>query len=130
VHNFFRDEKTQRYVVEFHPKLLELYGGGYTMVDRESRQALGKNNLAKWLQGFYSSHAKPYPMKLATLQKLCGSSEVLKNFKIKVRKALDELVQGGKKPNFAAVPDRRPLPPTTRPGHGWVPVKVTPNSHR
>lgn len=38
--------------------------------------------------------------------------------------------QGGKKPNFAAVPDRRPLPPTTKPGYGWVPVKVTPNSHR
>jgi hypothetical protein len=38
--------------------------------------------------------------------------------------------RGGKQPNFAAVPDKRPLPPTTKPGHGWVPVKVTPNSHR
>ena len=33
-------------------------------------------------------------------------------------------------PNFAAVPDRRPLPPTTKPGHAWTPVKVTPNSRR
>lgn len=38
--------------------------------------------------------------------------------------------RGGKQPNFATVPDRRPLPPTTKPGHGWVPVKVTPDSHR
>lgn len=38
--------------------------------------------------------------------------------------------RGGKQPNFAAVPDSRPLPPTTKPGHGWVPVKVTPDSHR
>lgn len=95
VHNFFRDEETQRYVVEFNPKLLELYGGGYTMVDWESRQALGRNNLAKWLQGFYSTHAKPYPLKVATLHKLCGSSEVLKNFKIKLKAALDKLVRVG-----------------------------------
>lgn len=38
--------------------------------------------------------------------------------------------RGGKQPNFVAVPDRRPLPPTTKPGHGWVSVKVTPDSHR
>lgn len=95
VHNFYRDEETQRYVVEFNPKLLELYGGGHTLIDWESRQALGRNNLAKWLQGFYSTHAKPFPMKLATLQKLCGSTEVLKNFRIKVRAALDELTRVG-----------------------------------
>jgi hypothetical protein len=38
--------------------------------------------------------------------------------------------QGGKKPNYAAVPDNKPLPPTTKPGDGWVPVKVTPDSKR
>lgn len=38
--------------------------------------------------------------------------------------------QGGKQPNYAAVPDNRPLPPTTKPGHAWAPVKVTPNSKR
>jgi hypothetical protein len=93
VSNFYRDDDTQRYVVDFNPKLLQLYGGGYTMVDWSSRQALGRNNLAKWLQGFYSTHAKPYPLKVATLHKLCGSSEVLKNFKIKLKVALDELVR-------------------------------------
>lgn len=38
--------------------------------------------------------------------------------------------RGGKQPNYAAVPDGRQLPPTTKPGHGWVPVKVTPDSRR
>lgn len=38
--------------------------------------------------------------------------------------------QGGKQPNFATVADWKPLPPTTKPGHGWVPVKTTPNSNR
>lgn len=32
--------------------------------------------------------------------------------------------------NFAAVPDNRQLPPTTKPGHAWIAVKRTPNSTR
>jgi hypothetical protein len=38
--------------------------------------------------------------------------------------------RGGKLPNYTTVPDNRQLPPTTKPGHAWVPVKVTPNSKR
>jgi hypothetical protein len=38
--------------------------------------------------------------------------------------------RGDKQPNYSTVPDNRPLPPTTKPGHGWVPVKVTPDSDR
>ena len=38
--------------------------------------------------------------------------------------------RGGKLPNYVAVPDHKPLPPTTKPGHTWEPVKVTPDSKR
>jgi hypothetical protein len=38
--------------------------------------------------------------------------------------------RGGKQQNFTTVPDNRQLPPTTKPGHAWTPVKVTPNSNR
>ena len=38
--------------------------------------------------------------------------------------------KGGPKPNYTTVPDNRPLPPTTKPGHTWKPVKVTPDSKR
>ena len=38
--------------------------------------------------------------------------------------------RGGKLPNFSTVPDNRQLPPTTQAGHGWKPVKVTPDSKR
>lgn len=38
--------------------------------------------------------------------------------------------KGGVKPNYATVADNKPLPPTTKPGHGWKPVKVTPDSQR
>ncbi len=38
--------------------------------------------------------------------------------------------KGGEKSNYATVADNKPLPPTTKPGHGWKPVKVTPDSQR
>lgn len=38
--------------------------------------------------------------------------------------------RGGRQANYATVPDGRQLPPTTQPGHTWVPTKVTPNSKR
>lgn len=38
--------------------------------------------------------------------------------------------RGGRQDNYSTVPDNRPLPPTTKPGHGWVPVKTTPDSNR
>lgn len=38
--------------------------------------------------------------------------------------------RGGAKPNFATVPDNKPLPPTSKPGHEWVHVHVTPDSKR
>ncbi|MGH8497905.1 MAG: hypothetical protein ACRERV_03730 [Methylococcales bacterium] len=38
--------------------------------------------------------------------------------------------RGGENPNYATVPDNKPLPPTSKPGYKWKPVKVTPNSHR
>lgn len=38
--------------------------------------------------------------------------------------------RGGKKDNYATVPDNKPLPPTSQPGHGWEQVKRTPDSKR
>ena len=38
--------------------------------------------------------------------------------------------RGGRRDNFATVPEHRRLPPTTSPGGSWKPVKVTPHGHR
>lgn len=38
--------------------------------------------------------------------------------------------KGGAKPNFTTVPDHKPMPPTTKPGDSWKPMKVTPDSKR
>lgn len=38
--------------------------------------------------------------------------------------------RGGKKDNFATIPDDRKAPPTQEPGHSWEQVKRTPDSKR
>lgn len=92
----YRDETTQRYVVVFDTKMLGLYEGGYTYIDWERRKALKGNNLAKWLAGFYSSHANPYAYKVETIKNLCGSTVArLPDFRRMLKAALKELVQVG-----------------------------------
>lgn len=96
VHKAFRDEATGRYVVIFDEDMLQLYQTGHTLIDWEQRQALGKNNLAKWLQGFYASHAKPFPYKVETIFNLCGSTtDRLGDFRKLLRLALDQLINVG-----------------------------------
>ncbi|XQS16454.1 hypothetical protein ACJ6TS_21185 [Citrobacter telavivensis] len=36
--------------------------------------------------------------------------------------------RGGKKDNYATIPDNKTVPPTSRPGSSWQPVKITPDS--
>lgn len=91
----FREEDTGHYVVIFDKDMLNLYEGGYSHIDWNQRMALGKSALAKWLHGFYATHAKPYPYKVETLRSLCGSTATLKEFKRMLKKALDDLVGVG-----------------------------------
>ena len=92
----FREEDTGRYIVIFDDDMLNLYEGGYSHIDWNQRIALGKSALAKWLHGFYATHAKPYPYKVETLRTLCGSQtgELFK-FRQQLRKAFNELVSVG-----------------------------------
>ncbi len=91
----YRDEDTQRYVVVLDEKLLRLYDEGFTLIYWAQRQAL-KSNLAKWLHGFYASHAVAYSYKVETLRKLCGSdTKQLRRFRQMLKIALNELVVVG-----------------------------------
>lgn len=91
----FRDEQTGRYVVVFDEDMLHLYQTGYTLIDWGQRQALGKNSLAKWLHGFYASHAAPYAYRVETLQNLCGSTATMKEYRRLLKDALDKLIEIG-----------------------------------
>ncbi len=91
----FREEDTGRYVVIFDKDMLNLYEAGYSHIDWNQRMALGKSTLAKWLHGFYATHAKPYPYKVETLHNLCGSAATMKEFKRMLKKALGDLERVG-----------------------------------
>lgn len=92
----FREDESGRYVVIFDKDMLNLYEAGYSHIDWNQRMALGKSTLAKWLHGFYATHAKPYPYKVETLHNLCGSlDKSLRSFRQKLKKALDELIKVG-----------------------------------
>lgn len=50
--------------------------------------------LAKWLHSFYSTHREPYPYRVETLYKLCGSTAArLSHFREDLKRALDKLVE-------------------------------------
>ena len=83
-------------MVKFNADKAQLYGVGHTLIDWAERQALGSNSLAKWLHGFYASHAQPFPYKAQTIQGLCGSTvERLGDFRKLLRAALAQLVAVG-----------------------------------
>jgi len=66
------------------PALRALYGDmTHTLIDWDQRLALKGKDLARWLQLYIASHAKPYPVKVVTLRDLSGSrAKALKNFHI------------------------------------------------
>lgn len=95
VSSYFRDELTGRYVVKFNTDMTNLYSMGSTYIDWEQRKALGKNNLAKWLHGNYASNAVILDYKVETIRELSGSGSPLKEFRRKLKAALDQLVEIG-----------------------------------
>jgi len=89
-----QDEKSRHWIYRLDPDLRALYGDmTHTLIDWDQRLALKGKDLARWLQLYIASHAKPYPVKVATLRDLSGSrTKALKNFRGKLRLALDDLV--------------------------------------
>lgn len=69
-----QNPETSKYVLMLDAKLHVLFpSDGFTYVDWVIRSAMDRQPLAQWLHGFYSSHVCPYPMKVTTLYRLCGS---------------------------------------------------------
>lgn len=90
-----KDEETQEWVIELDAKLRPLFARDqFTQVEWGVRRALDGHQLAQWLHGFYASHAKPFPLKVETLHRLCGSEAgLMSDFAKKLRKALDTVAE-------------------------------------
>ena len=90
-----KDEETQELVIELDAKLRPLFAADqFTQVEWAVRHELDGKPLAQWLHGFYASHAKPFPLKVETLHRLCGSEATLMSDYAKtLRKALDDVAE-------------------------------------
>jgi len=90
-----KDEETQEWVIELDAKLRPLFAADqFTQVEWAVRHELDGKPLAQWLHGFYASHAKPFPLKVETLHRLCGSEATLMSDYAKtLRKALDDVAE-------------------------------------
>jgi len=78
--------------IKIDEEILKLFGAAtYTRIAWEQRLKL-KLPLEQWLHSFYFTHKKPFPMKVETIHKLCGSTnKTLRSFRQKLNKALDNL---------------------------------------
>ena len=66
----------------------------YTLIDWEQRRQLAP--LAKWLHSYFKGHSEPFPIKVATIQKMCGTDAVnLFHFRDDLKRALNRLQQIG-----------------------------------
>jgi len=90
-----KDEETQEWVIELDARLRPLFAADqFTQIEWTVRHELNGQQIAQWLHGFYASHAKPFPIKVETLIKLCGSEDVSPTSgRQKLRKALDAVTE-------------------------------------
>jgi len=90
-----RDELTKAYIIRLDPKLSSLFAADqFTQVEWQVRHTLEGQQLAQWLHGYYSSHAKPFPVKAETLLELSGSqNDEARSSRQKLRKALDAVAE-------------------------------------
>ena len=86
-----KDEETQEWVIELDEKLRPLFAADqFTQVEWAVRHELSGKPMAQWLHGFYASHAKPFPLKIETLHRLCGSeAKRMTDYKVDLRRNLD-----------------------------------------
>jgi len=87
-------EVSRHWIYRLDPELRPLYGDmAHTLIDWEQRLALKGKDLARWVQLYMATHAKPYPVKIDTLRQLSGSrAKALRNFRAQLRLALDDLI--------------------------------------
>lgn len=89
-----KDEETQEWVIELDLRLRPLFAADqFTQIEWAVRHELDGKPLAQWLHGFYASHAKPFPMKVETLLRLCGSESELRRYRQTLGDALDAVTE-------------------------------------
>lgn len=87
-----RDEATKEFIISLNPRMVDLFSADlWTGISIDERNRLRGKQLSQWLHGFYSTHFNPYPYKVETIHKLCGSASILWKFRQTLKKSLSDL---------------------------------------
>lgn len=83
------------WAIWLEPEMVQLFSpSAYTLLDWSQRLKL--RPLAKWLHGYYKSHAEPFPIRVSTFHEKTGSkTKRLYHFRGQLRSSLDQLVAVG-----------------------------------
>jgi TrfA protein len=97
IEKYLKNENTGHYLVVMSRELTRLFApDDWTAINFDQRLQLRSKLLAQFLHGYYSSHEKPYPVKISTLRELSGSvNKQPASFKRQVKTALDTLTKIG-----------------------------------
>lgn len=93
IDTYSRDTETKLYRVSLSPEVKTLFAtASWTQLEWEERKQLKGKHLAQWLHSYFSTHARPFPVKVAWLKEKTGSpTKQLKHFKTELRNALEAL---------------------------------------
>lgn len=97
IEKYSKRKEDGHYLIQLDRNLIQLFApDGWSAINWEQRSQIQSKPLSQYLHGYFSSHDKPYPMKLSTLQELSGSpNKQPADFKRKIKTALDTLIKIG-----------------------------------
>lgn len=92
-----QDLRTRRWMYRFNINMRVFFGlDNYTLIDWERRKNLKRKDLARWLQLYWSTHSKPFPVSVDFLRQKSGSQTAeLREFRRMLRRALKDLTENG-----------------------------------
>lgn len=89
-----QDLRTRHWMYRFNVNMRAFFGlDNYTLIDWERRKNLKRKDLARWLQLYLATHAKPFPVSVNYVRQKSGSqAAALREFRRMLKRALGELV--------------------------------------
>lgn len=93
IDTYTRDTETKLYRISLSPEIKTLFAtASWTQLEWDERKQLKGKHLAQWLHSYFSTHARPFPVKVSWLKDKTGSpTKQLKHFKVELRNALETL---------------------------------------
>lgn len=94
-YNFHEDKGI---LIEINDQILNLFSTkDFTIIDKKILNELGKNQLAKWMFHFYSTHTQPIPFNLKFLKDCSGSRANIREYKRLLKTAMQLIKNSYKK---------------------------------